>query len=286
MNKKIVFGSLLAVFLMMMIPNVSAVEYNLNQNTIQMEEHPYKMFTLLDSLNIPSWLLNLLEYIFVILLGWFFGWSLSKIHFSRVVYVDDDAPDEWYDYMHVHTIQEGYEHASTPRGNANTVRIYDGVYKENIVIDGTGIWLFGNGTGRTVIDGCGNEDVIKFDNSGWNRVRGCTITNGTTGINLTNSQWNFIWNNRIENNTYGIKNPGGMYSPIWCNNFVENQINAYDTGENDWSYDGWGEIPMTGNYWDDYTGIDQNDDGIGDTPYQITGGNSIDSYPSMEPWEE
>ena len=39
-----------------------------------------------------------------------------------------------------------------------------------------------------------------------------------------------------------------------------------------------------GNYWNDYTGTDANNDGIGDTPYVI---NPLDkdNYPLMEPWE-
>ena len=56
-------------------------------------------------------------------------------------------------------------------------------------------------------------------------------------------------------------------------------ISAMDNGTlNYWDN---GEI---GNYWDDYDGVDADNDGIGDTPFNITGSaGSIDNYPI---WEE
>ena len=41
--------------------------------------------------------------------------------------------------------------------------------------------------------------------------------------------------------------------------------------------------PSGGNYWDNYTGVDSNHDGIGDTPYIIDADN-VDNYPLMETW--
>ena len=40
-----------------------------------------------------------------------------------------------------------------------------------------------------------------------------------------------------------------------------------------------------GNYWDGYKGTDGNSDGIGDTPYIISGDNP-DIYPLTEPFEK
>jgi hypothetical protein len=67
---------------------------------------------------------------------------------------------------------------------------------------------------------------------------------------------------------------------IFRNNFILNAQNARDNGDNIWD----GEYPFGGNYWDDYNGTDSNSDGIGDTPYNISGDSNQDHYPLMFPW--
>lgn len=71
---------------------------------------------------------------------------------------------------------------------------------------------------------------------------------------------------------------GGENNTIIHNNFYNITNNAYDEFNNSW-YD---ETIQEGNYWSDYTGIDANNDGIGDTPYSISGGSNQDLYPFME----
>ena len=67
---------------------------------------------------------------------------------------------------------------------------------------------------------------------------------------------------------------------FYHNNFIDNTRGAFDECKNIWDKG----YPAGGNYWSDYTGIDDNGDGIGDTPYNISGGDNKDYYPLMEPW--
>jgi len=104
------------------------------------------------------------------------------------------------------------------------------------------------------------------------------------------------FNNTIRYNNITL-NYRGIYIPnsndnnrIYHNNIINNTLyQAYDNGSNYWD-DGY---PSGGNYWSDYTGEDNyqgenqdiaGSDGIGDTPYYITGDNNQDRYPLMNPW--
>jgi hypothetical protein len=75
------------------------------------------------------------------------------------------------------------------------------------------------------------------------------------------------------------------------NNFIDN-ARSYDGSLECNNIDGrdytlWDEVTFSTNYWYDYKGQDDNDDGVGDTPYLITvEGQEVgqDPSPLMKPW--
>jgi nitrous oxidase accessory protein NosD len=103
-----------------------------------------------------------------------------------------------------------------------------------------------------------------------------TIEKAIVMINSNNSL--YACNLFQDNLGYAIYSDTCLDNNFYYNNFINNTNHAYDTGINIWD----NGYPSGGNYWDDYTGIDEDDDGIGDSPYVIDGGNNQDNYPFME----
>jgi len=118
-------------------------------------------------------------------------------------------------------------------------------------------------------------------NSSYNLFQGNDIYNVTfSGFFIDVSSFNIIKENSAHNNRNGIFiRPDSKNNTIYMNNLYENHIsNGTDNGiDNRWDHN------YIGNYWGDYGGVDANDDGIGDTPHNITGtAGSQDNYPFWE----
>jgi parallel beta-helix repeat protein len=121
-------------------------------------------------------------------------------------------------------------------------------------------------------------------------VKNATIENNRKGIYFAHSEKNYVRRCKILNSyDAGIALENSSNNFIYHNNFITNLQQAYDNGINFWD-DGY---PSGGNYWSDYNGTDNfwgenqdvsGSDGIGDTPYDITGNADQDHYPLMSPW--
>lgn len=115
----------------------------------------------------------------------------------------------------------------------------------------------------------------------FNNIIDNILINNTVGIDL----YFFAKNNIIAGNEIRNSSDTGLeiwnsvnYNEIYLNCFLDNNLHARDGGTNNtW------DKGSKGNYWDNYTGPDANQDGIGDIPYNITGfGGSQDNFPLME----
>jgi len=150
-----------------------------------------------------------------------------------------------------------------------------------------GVWL-GVSSSNTIENNTCNsndEDGINIDDSFSNLVKTNYFSDNGNGTHvLLNSCNNIISGNNIlnsSNNGFLIESTCNN-NHIFYNNIVFNSQQASDNGNNFWN-----NSQQEGNYWSDYTGLDNGaagrtiGDGIGDTNIPHLG---LDNYPLMEPW--
>jgi parallel beta-helix repeat protein len=157
---------------------------------------------------------------------------------------------------------------------------------------------------------------IYLKSSSNNTVTNNKASNDSTGIYLQNASDNFISNNNASNNSigiylwdysnnntltyntvnfnsfYGIGFSNALSNNIYLNNF-NNSKNVRPSGQTNTSWNSTSKITYTysseqytnymGNYWSNYNGYDSDNDGIGDTPFNID--SHQDYRPLMLPWE-
>jgi len=206
-----------------------------------------------------------------------------------------------------------------------TDNIYDEIVveRDNIVVDGAGYTLQGTGASGSYgiyLSGRSNVTIKNIEIKGFeyginlwwyssnNTVSGNNITanilggiylgfssnNTISGNNVTNNPFIGIWidwssnnntvsGNAITNNGYGIYIYESSNNSVYHDSFINNTNQAYVTAgyANIWD-DGY---PSGGNYWSNYTGVDLDYDGIGDTSH-IIDANNTDNYPLMGPFSD
>ncbi len=99
-----------------------------------------------------------------------------------------------------------------------------------------------------------------------NTISDNEFINNYWGLRLILSSYNIISGNILKENIYGIGlMTGSEYNRFNENFFIGNMEHVEGGGiHNDWNN------TVIGNYWDNYTGNDGDDDGIGDIPHNIT----------------
>jgi parallel beta-helix repeat protein len=148
-------------------------------------------------------------------------------------------------------------------------------------------------TGNNVSD---NNDGIRLGSSSNNTITGNNVSNNDDygGICIEMSHNNTIADNNIgNNNVYGIFLWHTSNNKIYLNNFINSTCNvrSYRLTNNIWNstekiiytYKDNQYTNFLGNYWDDYTDVDSEDDGIWDNPYPLD--SDKDYHPLKEPFE-
>lgn len=170
--------------------------------------------------------------------------------------------------------------------------IYENNISENLA-DGVDLWSSSNitvsGNGITANNWWG----INPANSNNNTISGNNIKSNNCGINFASSDFNIVSANNITDNVCGIYLESSSNNTFHHNNLINNtdQVAVDEPGyANNWD-DGY---PSGGNYWSEYTDIDNNSgpdqnitgvpDGIWDHPY-IIDANNTDHYPLKFPYE-
>ena len=136
-----------------------------------------------------------------------------------------------------------------------------------------GIYLQGSNNNTITGNGCANDWVgVTLQDSNNNALEGNVAKDCEKGISLYGADNNSLKRNTLQNNLYGIRLSSSNANAIFHNNLVENtqQVDVISSYQNAW------DNGCEGNYWSNYNGSDQDNDGVGDSylPWE-----ELDSYP-------
>lgn len=147
-----------------------------------------------------------------------------------------------------------------------------------IIESGEGITLGYSDFNKILHNQVSNNRIgLRIQYASNNTISTNTLAENEYGLYITHSFDNELMRNIVVNNSkYGCWICcNSKRNLLYRNNFSLNANSAYDIFDNTWFKD------KVGNYWSDYRGTDTDQDGIGETAYEILPeyADSIDPYP-------
>ncbi|WP_265581572.1 NosD domain-containing protein [Methanofollis aquaemaris] len=138
-----------------------------------------------------------------------------------------------------------------------------------------------------------NHGIRVRSHSENNTITENTVVSNNYGILLSDSDSNTVTCNTVNANTNGIALRASSSNLIYLNDvtggstngWANDNINTWNSPEEiEYLHNGTYRRICLGNYWEDYSGTDADDDGIGDTPYNLSESQDTDTYPLMHAW--
>lgn len=132
-----------------------------------------------------------------------------------------------------------------------------------------------NNITENIIEGFGIGVMLHTSHT--NKISSNLIHKNTYGMTISYAENTIVKENYILNNDeYGIRLGACIDSTLYLNYLINS---GYSNAEDDFFSNNW-DNGTIGNYWDDYSGNDLNDDGIGEVPYIVPGeGSNQDNFP-------